>query len=186
MYCTVKYRSSTLFTCNFNFVLLFNQCSYSTADVCGSFLNPSGILEYMRWELTTLQMDEYEVISTSSLSVLLSLSEFGLNGYWLSAYVALLEWPVWYLIIKQNDVISLSCWIFNAHSLLLYIPVSYCPCTLATTSLINIMGFFSIMAHLMPAAVVWLSCNYALIFQMDVRISFYMQWHRFSVILFLG
>ena len=65
--------------------------------------------------------NEYEITSNSSLlaslSVKLSLQE-RLNGQWLSASVALLEWPVQYLETKSNNASSLSHQICNAPNLL--------------------------------------------------------------------
>ena len=60
--------------------------------------------------------------STSSLSVdSASTSQEGLNGQWLSASVALLEWPVQYLIVKSNNTSLLSHQICDAPSLLSWI-----------------------------------------------------------------
>ena len=57
--------------------------------------------------------------STSSLSVdSESKSQEGLNGRWLSASAALLEWPVWYLMVKSNNASSLSHQICDASNLL--------------------------------------------------------------------
>ena len=64
---------------------------------------------------TPLQVAEYNIPSTSLLSVdsVLILQE-GLNGQWLSASAALLEWPVQYLMVKLNNTSSLSHQICNA------------------------------------------------------------------------
>ena len=68
---------------------------------------------------TPLQVAEYNITSTSLLSVdsVLKLQE-GLNGQWLSASVALLDWPVQYLMVKLNNASSLSHWICDAPNLL--------------------------------------------------------------------
>ena len=89
---------------------------------------------------TPLQVAEYDITSTSSLSVdsVLKLQE-GLNGQWLSASAALLEWPVWYLMVKSNNASSLSHWICNAPSYSLEHRQADCYlCKLGTMSLINI------------------------------------------------
>ena len=57
--------------------------------------------------------------STSLLSVdSESTSQEGLNGQWLSASAALLEWPVQYLMVKSNNASSLSHQICDAPNLL--------------------------------------------------------------------
>ena len=88
---------------------------------CTSCLKSLGILLLLRHRSTTSQTSEYEMTSNSSLlaslSVKLSLQD-GLNGWQLSASVALLEWPVWYLMTKSNNASSLSHQICNAPNLL--------------------------------------------------------------------
>ena len=64
------------------------------------------------------QIDEEDITSTSSLSVSLSESKEGLNGQWFSASAALLEQPVWYLMVKVNNASSLSHQICDVPSLL--------------------------------------------------------------------
>ena len=60
--------------------------------------------------------------STSLLSVdSVSKLQEGLNGQWLSASAALLEQPVWYLMVKSNNASSLSHQICDAPSLLSWI-----------------------------------------------------------------
>ena len=66
------------------------------------------------------QNNEYEIASTSSLSAMLSLvlSHEVLNRWWLSASVAMVEWPVWYLMTRLNNACSLSQQICDAANLL--------------------------------------------------------------------
>ena len=71
------------------------------------------------WSLTPLQVAEYDITSTSLLSVdSVSKLQEGLNGQQLSTSVALMEWPVQYLMAKSNNASSLSHWICNALNLL--------------------------------------------------------------------
>ena len=67
---------------------------------------------------TPSQTDEYEITSTSSVSVSLSVTDKGLNGQQLSASADLLEWPVLYLMIKLSNASSLSHQTCNAANLL--------------------------------------------------------------------
>ena len=79
------------------------------------------ILVLLRHRSTASQTDEYEMTSHSSLSASLSekLSlQVGLNGWQLSASVALLDWPVWYLMTKSNNASLLSHQICDAPNLL--------------------------------------------------------------------
>ena len=88
---------------------------------CTSCLRSSGIFVLLRHRSTASQTYEYEITSHSSLlaSLLVKLSsQVGLNGWWLSASVALLEWPVWYLMTKLSNASSLSHRICDAPNLL--------------------------------------------------------------------
>ena len=88
---------------------------------CTLCLRSSGIFVLLRHRSTASQTDEYEMTLHSSLSALLSvklLSQVGLNGWWLSASVALLDQPVWYLMTKLTNASSLSHWICDAPNLL--------------------------------------------------------------------
>ena len=88
---------------------------------CTPCLRSSGILVLLRHRSTASQTDDYEMTSHSSLLASLSeklSSQVGLNGQWLSASVALLDWPVWYLMTKSNNASSLSHQICDAPNLL--------------------------------------------------------------------
>ena len=86
-----------------------------------SCLRSSGIFVLLRHRSTASQTNEYEMTSHSSLSASLSVklsSQVGLNGWQLSASVALLDWPVWYLMTKSKNASSLSHQICDAPNLL--------------------------------------------------------------------
>ena len=87
---------------------------------CTSCLRSSGTFGLLRQGSTASQTDEYEMTSHSSLLASLSvnlLSQVGLNGQQLSASLALLDWPVWYLMTNLTNASSLSHQICNAPNL---------------------------------------------------------------------